>query len=155
MVRWSLNWREVAVAWLWHFPSTFLEGMGNGIETSVTIVLAEIRTSHHPRTKRSVTPWASFLRDCYIILEAFELRFRVVITVVSSSLDGLGLAFQDKIYSDWLILFCFKERTGFRLDGREVEVLFPIGLRIFSSRRSDQLWSPPCLLSIGYRGIFP
>jgi hypothetical protein len=32
------------------------------------------------------------------------------------------------------------------------EVRFPAGERFFSSQRSDQLWSPPSVLYIGYKG---
>jgi hypothetical protein len=46
--------------------------------------------------------------------------------------------------------------TGYGLDDRGVGVRFPVGSRIFSSqRRPNRLWSPPSLLSNGYRGFFP
>jgi hypothetical protein len=42
---------------------------------------------------------------------------------------------------------------GYGLDDRGVRVRVPVGSRILSSpRRPDQLWSPPSLLFIGYRG---
>jgi hypothetical protein len=41
-------------------------------------------------------------------------------------------------------------------DDRGVEVRVPVGSKIFSSpRRPDRLWSPPNLVSNGYRGSFP
>jgi hypothetical protein len=44
---------------------------------------------------------------------------------------------------------------GYGLDDRGVGVRVPVGSRIFCSpRRSDRLWSPPNLLSDGYRKIF-
>jgi hypothetical protein len=46
--------------------------------------------------------------------------------------------------------------TGYRLNDRVVGVRLPVGARIFSSpRRPDRFWSPPSLLSNGYRGSFP
>jgi hypothetical protein len=46
--------------------------------------------------------------------------------------------------------------TGYGLDGRGVEVRVPVEERFFSSpRRPDRLWSPPSLLSSGYRELFP
>jgi hypothetical protein len=45
---------------------------------------------------------------------------------------------------------------GYRLDDRGVGVRVPVGSRIFSSpSRPDRLWSPPSLLSNGYRVLFP
>jgi hypothetical protein len=45
--------------------------------------------------------------------------------------------------------------TGYGLDDRGVGVRAPVGSRIFSSPlRPDRLWSPPNLLSNGYRGSF-
>jgi hypothetical protein len=44
--------------------------------------------------------------------------------------------------------------TRYGMDDQEVGV--PVGSRIFSSqRRPDRLWSPPNLLSNGYRALFP
>jgi hypothetical protein len=45
--------------------------------------------------------------------------------------------------------------TGYGLDDLGVDVRVPVWSRIFSTRRSDQLWSPPNLLSNGYWGPFP
>jgi predicted ferric reductase len=46
--------------------------------------------------------------------------------------------------------------TGYGLDDRRVGVRIPVVSRIFTSqRRPDRLWSPPNLLSNGYRGPFP
>jgi hypothetical protein len=44
--------------------------------------------------------------------------------------------------------------TGYQLDDRG-RVRVPVGPRIFSSRRPDQLWGPPNLLSNGYRQLLP
>jgi hypothetical protein len=44
--------------------------------------------------------------------------------------------------------------TSYGLDDRGVGVRAPVWSRIFSSpRRPDRLWSPPNLLSNGYRGV--
>jgi hypothetical protein len=46
--------------------------------------------------------------------------------------------------------------TGSRLVDEEVGVRVSVGSRIFSSSRvPERLWSPPSLLSNGYRGLFP
>jgi hypothetical protein len=46
--------------------------------------------------------------------------------------------------------------TGHGLDERGVGVRVPVGSRIFSSpRRPDRFWSPPNLLSNGYRELIP
>jgi hypothetical protein len=46
--------------------------------------------------------------------------------------------------------------TGYRLDDRGIEVLVPVGSRIFAPpHRPDQLWCPPSLLSNGYGRLFP
>jgi hypothetical protein len=46
--------------------------------------------------------------------------------------------------------------TGYGLDGRGVGVRVPVGGRFLSPpQRPDQLWSPPSLLSSGYRRLFP
>jgi hypothetical protein len=43
--------------------------------------------------------------------------------------------------------------TGYGLDGRRVGVRVPVEAGFFfSPRRPDQFWSPPSLLSNGYRG---
>jgi hypothetical protein len=44
--------------------------------------------------------------------------------------------------------------TSYWLDDTGVGVRVPVAARIFSSpRRPDRLWSPPNLLSNGYRGL--
>jgi hypothetical protein len=46
--------------------------------------------------------------------------------------------------------------TGYRLDGRGVGVLVPVGVRFFSSaRHPDWFWGQHSLLSSGYWGLFP
>jgi hypothetical protein len=46
--------------------------------------------------------------------------------------------------------------TGYGLDDRAVGVRVPVGSRIFSSpHRPHRLWSPPNLISNGYRVLFP
>jgi hypothetical protein len=44
---------------------------------------------------------------------------------------------------------------GYGLDDWGVGVRVPVGSRIFSLRRPDQLWGPPNHISTGYRGLFP
>jgi hypothetical protein len=44
--------------------------------------------------------------------------------------------------------------TGYGLNDQGVGVPVPVGLRIFSSRCPDRLWSPTNLLSNGYRVLF-
>jgi hypothetical protein len=45
--------------------------------------------------------------------------------------------------------------TGYGLDDRGLGLRVPLGSRLFCpSRRPDWLWSPPNLLSNGYRGFF-
>jgi hypothetical protein len=45
--------------------------------------------------------------------------------------------------------------TGYGLDDREVGVRVPVGSRIISPCRPDQLWGAPNLLYNGYRELFP
>jgi hypothetical protein len=47
--------------------------------------------------------------------------FCVFIVVLSSLLDGLDLAFRDKIYSDWLVFAVLKNElaTGWTAEGSE------------------------------------
>jgi hypothetical protein len=46
--------------------------------------------------------------------------------------------------------------TGYGLDKRGFEVQVPVGSRVLTSPYNpDRPWSPPNLLSNGYRGLFP
>jgi hypothetical protein len=46
--------------------------------------------------------------------------------------------------------------TGYRLDGRGVQIRFPVCSRIVCSpQRPDRLWDSPSFLSNGYDGLIP
>jgi hypothetical protein len=45
--------------------------------------------------------------------------------------------------------------TGYGLDGPEVGVRAPVGVRIFPPRRPDRPWGPPSLYPMDTGGSFP
>jgi hypothetical protein len=74
-------------------------------------------------------------------------------------LRSTSIAFRETLVS--LAYFCYSDSavgiaTGYALDGQDVEVRVPVGLRIFSaSFRPNRFWGPHSLLSNEYGRVFP